>query len=500
MSTTVLEIPEEFAAMSTVDLHLDQGSWQQEEWAAGRSWLPRVLPVLASAVLFVGDLAVVFGAFVVAHWLRFVVASDEGAALGFEHYARIGAIVALLTGALLIAHGTYDLERRPGWPRRINTVVSSVSTAVVLAIGLGFFIGDQSFSRLWLAAGWMVATIVLTGWRSLGAYLYAAIRSALAPAPRVLIVGANTLGREIAGELADRFEVVGYVDNGSDLIGKPDYPLLGPISQLERMVSANAVDELIIALPASRREQVSRVIARGFHRPVQVKFLPGLDELLPQRFEVHDMGGRRYIGFAPVAAVSWLKRALDILLTGMGVLAISPLLMAIAIAVKLDSRGPILYRQQRVGKDGRRFWMYKFRSMVVDADRLLMELRDKNEASGPIFKIRKDPRITRVGKFLRRWSLDELPQLFNVLKGEMSLVGPRPPLPSEVEEYEDWQLGRLRAVPGLTGLWQVSGRSEVPFHDMVRLDLHYIRNWSLGLDVEILLRTLPAVLTSRGAY
>jgi exopolysaccharide biosynthesis polyprenyl glycosylphosphotransferase len=245
---------------------------------------------------------------------------------------------------------------------------------------------------------------------------------------------------------------------------------------------------------------VSTMLARGLHRHVQVKMLPELGELLPGRFEVHDLGGRRYIGFAPVAAVSWPKRALDLLITGGGVLAISPLLLAVAVAIKLDSTGPVFYRQERVGKDGRHFWIYKFRSMVIDADRRLAALLDKNEASGPLFKMKEDPRITRVGSFLRRWSLDELPQLLNVLRGEMSLVGPRPPLPSEVAQYEDWQLGRLRAIPGLTGLWQVSGRSEVPFHDMVRLDLHYIRNWSLSLDLEIMLRTIPAVLSNRGAY
>jgi lipopolysaccharide/colanic/teichoic acid biosynthesis glycosyltransferase len=159
-----------------------------------------------------------------------------------------------------------------------------------------------------------------------------------------------------------------------------------------------------------------------------------------------------------------------------------------------------LYRQQRVGKDGRLFHMLKFRSMYRDADQRRAELSAANEATGPLFKMRNDPRVTRSGRFLRRTSLDELPQLLNVLRGEMSLVGPRPPLPSEVESYEEWQLGRLRAVPGMTGLWQVSGRSEVSFHDMVRLDLHYIRNWSLSLDLEILWRTLPAVLGHRGAY
>jgi lipopolysaccharide/colanic/teichoic acid biosynthesis glycosyltransferase len=175
-------------------------------------------------------------------------------------------------------------------------------------------------------------------------------------------------------------------------------------------------------------------------------------------------------------------------------------MLLIALAIKLDSPGPVLFRQQRVGKHGHRFWIYKYRSMRQDAERLLGELQNKNEAQGPLFKIRCDPRVTRVGRLLRRTSLDELPQLFNVVKGEMSLVGPRPPIPAEVEQYQDWQLGRLRAVPGITGLWQVSGRSDVPFHDMVRLDLHYIRNWSPGLDLEILLRTIPAVLTNRGAY
>jgi len=261
-----------------------------------------------------------------------------------------------------------------------------------------------------------------------------------------------------------------------------------------------AVDEMIIALPTKRREQVTLLVDRGFRRPVKIKFVTGIGELLPERLEVQRIGGRSYIGFTPVAEVSWLKRALDMVVVSFGLLASAPLLALIAIAIKIDSRGPVFYGQQRVGKDGRLFKMLKFRSMVTGAEQRIVDLAAHNEASGPMFKMRRDPRVTRVGRFIRRWSLDELPQLFNVLRGEMSLVGPRPPVPSEVTQYEEWQLGRLRAVPGLTGLWQVSGRSEVPFHDMVRLDLHYIRNWSLSLDIEILLRTIPAVLTSRGAY
>ena len=195
-----------------------------------------------------------------------------------------------------------------------------------------------------------------------------------------------------------------------------------------------------------------------------------------------------------------MKRALDVTLAVLGLAALLPLFVCVAIAIKLDSPGSVFYRQLRVGKDGRHFEMLKFRSMRQDAEGCITDLQQRNEVTGPMFKIRCDPRVTRVGRFLRRYSVDELPQLLNVVQSDMSLVGPRPPLLAEVEKYEEWELGRLRALPGITGLWQVSGRTEVPFHDMVRLDLHYIRNWSFALDMEILLRTIPAVLTTKGAY
>jgi exopolysaccharide biosynthesis polyprenyl glycosylphosphotransferase len=448
--------------------------------------------------LLVIDGVVVSAAFLLAYLARFS-AEDALPPLGLETYVRLLLLDAIFTAMLLATHGLYELERPRSWPHRLRGIVSSSSTGLVLAVTASYFLGDQAFSRLWLATGWAGSVVGLAIWRAAGHRLYARLQDALPPTNRLLIVGANRLGRELASELKKAYDVVGYVDNGSDL-EHLELPLLGPIAQLEELVEAFGVDELIIALPGNRREQVSRVLARGFRRHVQVKLLPELGDLLPGRFEVHELGGRRYIGFVPVAAVSWAKRAVDLFLVGVGIVGIAPALIAIMLAIKFDSPGPIFYRQLRVGKDGRCFWMLKFRSMCVDAERRLDALRSHNEATGPLFKMREDPRVTRVGRILRRWSLDELPQLFNVLRGEMSLVGPRPPIPSEVEQYEDWQLGRLRAVPGLTGLWQVSGRSEVPFHDMVRLDLHYIRNWSLWLDLEILLRTVPAVLTNRGAY
>jgi exopolysaccharide biosynthesis polyprenyl glycosylphosphotransferase len=203
-------------------------------------------------------------------------------------------------------------------------------------------------------------------------------------------------------------------------------------------------------------------------------------------------------------ALTWsgllTKRLLDLAVSAGCLILLSPVLAAISGGIKLDSPGPIVFRQTRVGKDGRNFTFYKFRTMVSDAEQKKEGLLGLNEASGPMFKIRHDPRTTRLGSFLRKYSLDELPQFFNVLKGDMSLVGPRPPLRTEVNAYGPVEMKRLLVTPGLTGLWQVSGRSDVSFENMIRLDLQYMQNWSLLMDLRILLRTIPAVISGKGAY
>jgi exopolysaccharide biosynthesis polyprenyl glycosylphosphotransferase len=457
---------------------------------------------LSMPLIWVGDLATVTTAFVAGYWLRFSRADDEAAALTLLACIKIALVVAVGATVLLAQHGFYDRDRLSTSPVRTGTIVSSLSVALVVAVTFSYFFGDPKYSRLWLAAGWLLAIVGLTGWRWLAQSLYARMRDRLLPARRAIIVGANPTGEDLARELGQRYDVVGYVDNGSDL--EPTtaaLPLLGPIAELERFVHTNAVDEIFIALPADRREQIANVIQRGFRRRVEVRFLPDVGTLpLPRGVQIRHVGTRALIGFASSARVTIIKRVMDVALASAGLVLLSPFIAAIAIAIKRDSVGPVFYRQVRIGKDGRSFYLYKFRSMQLGAEAMLDELRERNEAVGPLFKIRQDPRITRTGAFLRRYSLDELPQVFNVLRGEMSLVGPRPPLPDEVRDYEEWQLGRLRALPGMTGLWQVSGRSQVPFNDMVRLDLHYIRNWSLALDLNILVRTIPAVLASRGAY
>jgi exopolysaccharide biosynthesis polyprenyl glycosylphosphotransferase len=459
----------------------------------------RIFTAVSILVLLVVDVCVVSASFLASYLVRFAVSDTVAGLLSFDQYLGTSIVIGLLCALLLALQGLADLDRGRSWPTRLRAILSAVSTALVAGVVLTLD-QDQRLSRAWLAVGWTLAITGLVVWRAAAPAAHIALRRHLATRPRLLVVGANLVGQELARELAGQYEVIGYVDNGADLDGALDRPLLAPIAELDSVVRAHGVDEIIIALPRDRREQVDRIIARGFGRPVDVKLLAEYSELLPHRLEVGRFGSRAYIGFAPVARVTWVKRAADVLLGSLAVILAAPLLIGIAIAIKLDTRGPVFYRQRRLGKDGRPFEMLKFRSMCIDAEHMLTVLRDRNEASGPLFKIRRDPRVTRVGRILRRLSLDELPQLLNVVTGSMSLVGPRPPLPTEVEKYEEWQLGRLQARPGMTGLWQVSGRSDVPFNDMVRLDLHYVRNWSIGLDLEIMLRTIPAVLANRGAY
>jgi exopolysaccharide biosynthesis polyprenyl glycosylphosphotransferase len=197
---------------------------------------------------------------------------------------------------------------------------------------------------------------------------------------------------------------------------------------------------------------------------------------------------------------TYIKRPVDLIGSVLGLILLSPVFLIIAILIRLDSPGPILFRQVRIGKDGRPFPFFKFRSMVENAEEMKETLLHLNELEGPVFKISEDPRITPIGRFLRKTSLDELPQLMNVLAGQMSLVGPRPPLPCEVEKYEGWQRDKLTVLPGITCLWQISGRNHIGFTEWMRLDIEYIRRQSLGLDLKILLRTLPAVLSRKGAY
>ena len=236
---------------------------------------------------------------------------------------------------------------------------------------------------------------------------------------------------------------------------------------------------------------------------VEVRITATLPEVLSSRLSVQPVAGVTALSLRPARLSGTqvvLKFAFDLLVAGLAVIVLSPLLLAVALAVKVSSPGPVLYTQRRVGLRGRPFTMLKFRTMRKGADAEVAQLRAERGVNDVMFKLADDPRVTRVGRWLRKFSIDEFPQLFNVIRGDMSLVGPRPPLPEEVTQYEDWHFDRLEAPPGITGLWQVSGRSELSFDDCVRLDVFYIENWSLAYDLYILAKTVPVLLRHRGAY
>ena len=263
-----------------------------------------------------------------------------------------------------------------------------------------------------------------------------------------------------------------------------------------------AIDQVIITLPWQYHRKTVRLVADAEHAGVRARVVPDLFQLSLGGVDVEAINGIPLISIKQSALTGFnlvVKRAFDLTLGGPMILTVA-VLACIAAGIKLDSPGPVFFRQERVGKNGKPFTVYKFRSMYEDAESGSKNCRAHNEADGPIFKMKDDPRRTRVGRFIRKTSLDELPQLINVLRGEMSIVGPRPGLPSEVAQYQEWHRKRLEAQPGITGLWQVSGRSNLTFDEMVMLDIYYAENWSVGMDLRIMLRTVPQVLFGEGAY
>jgi exopolysaccharide biosynthesis polyprenyl glycosylphosphotransferase len=295
------------------------------------------------------------------------------------------------------------------------------------------------------------------------------------------------------------------VSTGSDDGVVPEgLPMLGTIVGLRQLISQTGASCVFVAATAVGPEDVKNVLKARRLDGVEIRVtanFPGT--LSATRVAPQSVGGLLALSVQAVRLTrtqTIAKRSFDVVLSAVALVLLAPLLVLIALLIRLETPGPVLFRQERVGLHRRRFKVLKFRTMVVGAELMLADLAAHNEADGPLFKLRNDPRVTRVGRYLRRYSLDELPQLWNVLMGEMSLVGPRPPLPREVDAYEDWQLDRLEVRPGITGLWQVSGRSELPFDEYVRLDLFYIENWSLAYDLFIVAKTIPMLLTARGAY
>jgi exopolysaccharide biosynthesis polyprenyl glycosylphosphotransferase len=464
-------------------------------------------------VTLISDVLLINVAFLIAYWLRYdrqlFRSVDPANNVPYSVYLPM---VVLLTALLVLFNrreGAYDVRKGQPFFDDLYGVINSTTTTIMLMVVMVFFYRRLFFSRLiFIYAG--IFIVVLLGLARLARnLLLARMRAAGQGVDRVVIVGAGEVGRTVMRNLLAQpelgYRVVGFLDDDPAKSSTDIGPIraLGTLDELPQAIQANSIDQVIITLPWQYHRKVIRLVTEAEKSGVRARVVPDLFQLSLGGVDVEAVNGIPLISVKESALTGFnrtLKRIVDVVIAGLAMVVISPVWALIALAIKLDSPGPILFRQERVGFRGKQFTVFKFRSMTVDAEQQLDKLREQNEAAGPLFKIRDDPRRTRVGRFIRRTSLDELPQFINVLRGDMSMVGPRPGLASEVAQYQDWHRKRLEVLPGLTGLWQVSGRSELTFDEMVMLDIYYAENWSLGMDLRIIIRTVPQFIFGDGAY
>jgi exopolysaccharide biosynthesis polyprenyl glycosylphosphotransferase len=410
--------------------------------------------------------------------------------------------LTLITVLVFSQGGLYrEREQRPGFGRILSSLLLVALITLAFALGTG-----HSFSTYGLAPTAVVfCAVVIAAFRSSYDALTGELLRLLGARRHALLAGAGENLAHLYGALGSRrggidYEFVGALAPSPDGI---ELPVLGDLHDLPLVLASQRVDELIVTDSDFSERELVEIVSHAHRRGVQVRIAPKATELLTERAQFVPGQGVPLFELRPPAfmGLDWfVKRTFDLVVSALVLLVGLPLWLTAAGAVKLTSRGPVFYRDRRIGLGEKEFGMLKFRTMYADAEGLQAELEASNEADGPLFKIRQDPRVTPAGAFLRRFSLDEIPQLWNVLCGQMSLVGPRPLPLRDYAQLESWHRKRYLVLPGVTGLWQISGRSNLGFDDLVRLDFYYLENWSIWLDVSILAKTIPAVIRGQGAY
>jgi len=465
--------------------------------------LRRALRVLSLLALdFAGVWAALFTALLLKALIKGGYDLGEAARFASGQTRTYLAFAYLLTVLLFARSDLYaERSRRPGLTRIVTSLFQVTIVALIFSIASG-----HSFSSYYIFYGsFALGILTISLLRAAHTRVTGRLLAAAGWSRRTLLVGSgrhlDQVAHALAGSLHGEIEPVGYIS----LTPRPDNGLrsLGELSELPAILAEHRVQDVIIADPDFPQEKAVELVDVCHQRGVEVHVAPSTMGILTQRAEF--VPGQSLPLFTLKSPVFEgldfaMKRTFDVLGALLLLALLSPLLLAIALAVTLTSRGPVLYRSARPGMGGAPFDCLKFRTMRADAEDAQDELEGLNEMDGALFKIREDPRLTRVGRLLRRFSLDELPQLVNVVRGEMSLVGPRPLPLRDFAKLEDWHKKRYLVLPGITGLWQVSGRADLDFDDLVRLDFLYLERWSIALDLVILLKTLPAVLTRRGAF
>jgi|YelNatPaOPRAMG01_1025707.scaffolds.fasta_scaffold06445_6 exopolysaccharide biosynthesis polyprenyl glycosylphosphotransferase len=469
---------------------------------------------------FACDASAMWAALLLSYWVRFqyplvVRLFPPENAVSFGPVALTLLMTSPVLFMALKASGMYDPYQRIRVLDRIPRIVGSVNAHLVFTLIVTFLLDSLATPRGFLVFYWAFSILFLFTARTLLQGLASLLGWGDVVMRNTLVIGAGKVGKCVARKLIKHqgfgLRPIGFLDD-DPLFAEFDEPelrdlrVLGNLDSLENVIRDFRVEKVIIAFNTSPAEKLLDLASKCNAAGVECSIVPRLFEVITDEITVNEIGGIPLIRLREKRLHGYKKvlKALEDYVLGTAILLVTwPILLLTAIAIKVDSPGPVFFRHRRVGKDGKCFDCLKFRSMVDGAERMQAELvngKADNEFGWLCWKEKEDPRVTRVGRWIRKFSIDELPQIFNVLAGQMSLVGPRPHIKEEVSQYKDWHRQRLNVKPGITGLWQVSGRSELPFDEMIKLDLYYIETWSLWQDIKIILRTFKAVISGNGAY
>jgi exopolysaccharide biosynthesis polyprenyl glycosylphosphotransferase len=470
--------------------------------------------LLYGFILFLSDVIFLTLSFFLSYHVRFFTTFFGLARPTYaidKQYIFYSAIFIAITLCLMGFYRLYNRDyiyRGSGYYFRIFKAVSINIIAIII---IGYLFETFSFSRIWIALLYLSSLFFIFSGRFCISILTGFLIRKLNLSSRTLIIGIGENAKRIEDSLnksqVDNYEIVGYIEKEEKIYEDKDYAdkfkILGCLENLREVVIKSSVQKVIISGKEYRYYEILNMLEKLKGLDVLVLMFPGFFEFSIRRMRMREMAGVPLIHISNVGFFGidlFYKNVIDYFLGYLLFIISIPLFLFFGVLIKIDSKGPVFYKQKRYTKSFKPFYMYKFRTMYIGADKKLAGLKNNSFVDGPIFKMKNDPRVTRVGKFLRKFSIDELPQLINVLRGEMTLVGPRPPLPQEVKKYQEWHKKRLNVKQGITGLWQVSGRSNLSFEEMVRLDMYYIQNWSIGMDIKILIKTIPEVIFGRGAY
>lgn len=432
-----------------------------------------------------------------------------------NEFEPLSAVIWLLPVFMLIwislfhYFGIYQSFRTIKIPKMIFIIIKSALYGFIIFNCAINILKVPYLSRIFVTSIFVFAALLTAAEKILRIAFFRFIRKKGYNYRNILIIGTGSRTRNVIETVTRHSEwglrIVGLIDEDKDKIGSEvlGYRVIGGFDNFQEIINTEVVDDALFVVPRSWLSRIEELMRACETEGIKIHLAVDYFQLEFAKAKQTDFNGLPLLTFETTSDKLWqllFKRVLDIILSVLALILLSPLFLIIALLIKITSRGSVFFKQTRCSLNGRKFSLYKFRTMVMDAEEKVSELSSRNEMNGPVFKMKNDPRLTAAGKFLRQASLDELPQLWNVLKGDMSIVGPRPPLPKEVKEYAPWHRRRLSMRPGITCLWQANGRNSITdFEKWVKLDLSYIDNWSLWLDLKIMLKTIPAVLTRAGA-